>query len=54
MLALCEQSARPAGFARAQLIATRAGEPLYLACGCAVAERIDRMAAVGMAVPGPS
>ncbi len=33
MLALCEGAARDAGFARVELMATLAGEPLYRACG---------------------
>jgi GNAT superfamily N-acetyltransferase len=33
ILALCEDAARAEGFVRAELVATLAGEPLYLACG---------------------
>jgi GNAT superfamily N-acetyltransferase len=33
ILSLCEAAARAEGFARAELMATRAGEPLYRACG---------------------
>jgi GNAT superfamily N-acetyltransferase len=33
ILALCEDAARAEGFARAELVATMAGEPLYAACG---------------------
>lgn len=33
ILGLCEQAARDHGFARAELMATLAGEPLYRACG---------------------
>lgn len=52
VLRLCEGSARAAGFARARMMATMAGEPLYRACGYEVVERIDRMSASGVAVPG--
>ena len=52
VLALCEDAARAAGFARAELMATRAGEPLYAACGYAVIERVERLSASGVAVPG--
>jgi GNAT superfamily N-acetyltransferase len=33
ILAQCEQAARAAGFARAEMMATMSGEPLYQACG---------------------
>lgn len=33
VLTLCEDAARAEGFARAELMATMAGEPLYRACG---------------------
>jgi GNAT superfamily N-acetyltransferase len=36
ILALCEEAARREGFRRAELVATAAGQPLYLACGYAV------------------
>ncbi|MBN8808146.1 MAG: GNAT family N-acetyltransferase [Sphingomonas sp.] len=52
VLAANEAAARAAGFGRAELMATLAGEPLYLACGYAPIERVDRMAAEGVAVPG--
>lgn len=39
ILWLCESAARAEGFARAELAATMAGEPLYLACGYRVVER---------------
>lgn len=46
ILALCEDAARHAGFARVELMATAAGVPLYRACGYApLGERED--AAVG-------
>ena len=52
ILSLCEGSARAAGFGRARMMATMAGEPLYRACGYEVVERVERMAASGVAVPG--
>ena len=52
VLAANEAAARAAGFDRAELMATLAGEPLYLACGYAPIERVDKMAADGVAVPG--
>jgi GNAT superfamily N-acetyltransferase len=52
VLRLCEDAARAAGFTRAELMATLAGEPLYAACGYAVVERIERLSAGGIAVPG--
>lgn len=33
ILHLCENAARTAGFGRAEMMATLAGEPLYVACG---------------------
>jgi GNAT superfamily N-acetyltransferase len=50
ILSLCEDAARAEGFARAQLMATLAGEPLYRACGYSAVERLtdDRG---GVAVP---
>ena len=52
VLALCEDAARAAGFRGARMMATLAGEPLYRACGYTPVERVDRMAASGIAVPG--
>lgn len=52
VLTLCEAAARDAGFSRAELMATLAGEPLYLACGYAPIERVMKMSAEGPAVPG--
>ena len=50
VLALCEEAARTAGFWRAEMMATMAGEPLYRACGYQPVERFveDRG---GVAVP---
>jgi GNAT superfamily N-acetyltransferase len=39
ILSLCEEAARAEGFTRAELMATRAGEPLYRACGYGPIER---------------
>lgn len=52
VLRVCEEAARAAGFTRAQLMATAAGEPLYRACGYQVMERVERLRAHGVAVPG--
>ena len=52
ILAFCEAAARDAGFARLELMATAAGEPLYLACGYRVIGRAERLSANGVAVPG--
>lgn len=50
ILALCEEAARAEGFTRMELMATLAGEPLYLACGYEPLERVvDRRG--GVAVP---
>jgi GNAT superfamily N-acetyltransferase len=40
VLSLCEAAARSAGFARVELMATRAGEPLYRTCGYEACERV--------------
>ena len=39
ILTLCEDAARTEGFARAELVATLTGEPLYRACGYQAVER---------------
>ena len=51
VLSLCEQAAAAEGFARAELAATLAGEPLYRACGYAALERIDSATPSGVRVP---
>ncbi|TXC71210.1 GNAT family N-acetyltransferase [Sphingomonas ginsenosidivorax] len=40
ILSLCETAARDAGYARAEMMATLTGEPLYRACGYEPIERI--------------
>lgn len=52
ILQLCETAARDAGFVRLEMMATRAGEPLYSACGYHVIKRVDRMSESGVSVPG--
>lgn len=52
VLAANEAAARAAGFTRAELMGTLAGEPLYRACGYETIERVDSMADRGVAVPG--
>ena len=41
ILARCEEAARAEGFGRAELVATMAGMPLYLACGYEPVERFS-------------
>ena len=52
VLALCEDAARAAGFRRVEMMATLAGEPLYLACGYLPIQRVSKMAESGPPVPG--
>jgi GNAT superfamily N-acetyltransferase len=52
VLHLCETAAREAGFVRAEMMATLAGEPLYLACGYAPIERVMKLSVEGPPVPG--
>ena len=51
ILSLCEAAARDAGFARAEMMATLAGEPLYRACGYREIERVTASPIDGIAVP---
>lgn len=51
ILALCEGAAAAAGFIRAEMMATMAGEPLYRACGYEVIERTAAAPVDGVAVP---
>jgi len=50
-LSLCEDAARAAGFTRAEMMATLAGEPLYAACGYVAIERVSAAPVDGVAVP---
>jgi GNAT superfamily N-acetyltransferase len=50
ILALCEDASGGQGFARAELVATLAGEPLYTACGYHAVERFTDERG-GVAVP---
>ena len=52
ILQTCEEAARAEGFRRLEMMATAAGEPLYVACGYDVVERVERLAPDGVAVPG--
>jgi len=51
VLALCERAAAAEGFTRLELGATLAGEPLYRACGYALAERFAADTPSGIRVP---
>lgn len=52
ILDLCEQAAGEAGFARVELMATPAGEPLYSACGYHVISRFVAALRDGVEIPG--
>ena len=51
LFAECEQAARVAGFRALELMATLPGEPLYLALGFSVVERIQLTLSGGVSVP---
>jgi N-acetylglutamate synthase-like GNAT family acetyltransferase len=51
ILETCESAAIKAGFQKAELVATLAGEPLYASCGYAVAERYEAPMSGGMSLP---
>ena len=51
ILRLCETAAATEGFARVELAATLAGEPLYRACGYNVIERFEAATPEGVNVP---
>ncbi|HVI99511.1 MAG TPA: GNAT family N-acetyltransferase [Sphingomonas sp.] len=51
ILARCEGEARAAGFVRAEMMATLAGEPLYRTCGYEAVERTAAAPVNGVAVP---
>jgi GNAT superfamily N-acetyltransferase len=51
VLSLCESAAASQGFRSLALVATVAGEPLYLACGFSMVERIQVPTSQGVSVP---
>lgn len=51
VLSLCETAAAREGFRSLELVATVAGEPLYLACGYSIVERIDVPTSRGVTIP---
>ena len=51
ILTRCEDAAREAGFRRAEMMATLAGEPLYRACGYEVIEPVRSAPVDGVSVP---
>jgi GNAT superfamily N-acetyltransferase len=51
ILSLCERAAAGEGFHSLELVATVAGEPLYLASGFSVVERIDVVTSTAVTVP---
>jgi GNAT superfamily N-acetyltransferase len=51
ILSLCEAAAAREGFARVELGATRAGEPLYRACGYTPIEAIAAPTSSGLTIP---
>jgi GNAT superfamily N-acetyltransferase len=51
ILQACEAAIRAAGFRRAELVATLAGEPLYAALGYREIERMDAPLAGGLTLP---
>ncbi len=48
----CEQAARQEGFSRAELLATLAGLPLYVACGYHRIEEVHAETRSGIPIPG--
>jgi GNAT superfamily N-acetyltransferase len=51
VLSLCEAAAAREGFRSLELVATVAGEPLYLACGFSIVERIEVPTSKSVTVP---
>jgi len=51
VLLLCEQAAAAEGFARVELAATLAGEPLYRACGYKEIERFEAQTSKAIPIP---
>lgn len=52
ILNACEVAALAEGYKRLEMMATASGEPLYVACGYHVVERVGRLAEGGVSVPG--
>ncbi|HEX5475889.1 MAG TPA: GNAT family N-acetyltransferase [Vicinamibacterales bacterium] len=51
VLSRCEEAAAEEGFQSLELVATVAGEPLYLASGFTIVERIDVPTSAGVTIP---
>ncbi len=51
ILARCEAAAAREGFSALELVSTVAGEPLYLACGFSILERIEVPTSSGLTIP---
>jgi len=51
ILDACEAAARAEGFTRVELAATRAGEPLYRACGYSILEAFTSRSSAGVEIP---
>jgi GNAT superfamily N-acetyltransferase len=51
VLAACESAAKAEGFAKVELAATKAGEPLYRVCGYFAIEPLTRQTSNGAIVP---
>ena len=51
ILTLCEGAVLEAGFARAEMMATLAGVPLYRSCGYVEVEQIEAKSSEGVAIP---
>jgi GNAT superfamily N-acetyltransferase len=51
IMSLCERAARDAGFAKAEMMATMAGVPLYRECGYTDIEAVDATTREGVIVP---
>jgi GNAT superfamily N-acetyltransferase len=51
VLARCETAAAQEGFSALELVSTVAGEPLYLACGYSILERLEVSTSSGVTIP---
>ena len=51
IIQVCEAAAKADGFTRMDLVATLPGEPLYVAMGYEVTERLDVPAPDGISIP---